>query len=89
MSRIGKAPIPIPQGVEAKIEGAFVTVKGPKGSLTRRINQRIAVSIEDGNIIVSRPDEARQHVLGLIAKAAPELAGAAPAGLTVAGRGLP
>lgn len=60
MSRIGKAPIPIPKGVEAKIEGACVTVKGPKGSLTRRINQKVGVSIEDGNIIVSRPNDGKE-----------------------------
>ena len=60
MSRIGKAPIPIPNGVEVNIEGAVITVKGPKGSLTRRISQEIDVSIEDGNIIVNRSNDGKR-----------------------------
>ncbi|HAV20663.1 MAG TPA: 50S ribosomal protein L6 [Firmicutes bacterium] len=60
MSRIGKAPIPIPNGVEVNIEGAVITVKGPKGSLTRNISQEIDVSIEDGNIIVNRSNDGKR-----------------------------
>ncbi|NLA07468.1 MAG: 50S ribosomal protein L6, partial [Firmicutes bacterium] len=46
MSRIGKMPVPIPAGVEAEIDGVTVRVKGPKGSLTRRISPKMRVSIE-------------------------------------------
>jgi large subunit ribosomal protein L6 len=60
MSRIGKAPIPIPAGVEAEIEGATVRIKGPKGSLTRHISPKMSVSIEDGSIIVSRPNDGKE-----------------------------
>lgn len=60
MSRVGKAPIPIPKGVEATIEGATIKIKGPKGALTRRINPKISVSIEDGNITVGRSNEGKE-----------------------------
>ena len=48
MSRIGNAPIVIPAGVEVKLDGNTVTVKGPKGELTQTINPNIAVTVEDG-----------------------------------------
>ncbi len=60
MARVGKAPIPIPKGVEATIEGATIKIKGPKGALTRRINPKISVSIEDGNITVGRSNEGKE-----------------------------
>ncbi len=60
MSRIGKAPIPIPSGVDVKVDGSSVTVKGSKGSLTRTFSDRIAFSVADGVITVSRTDEERQ-----------------------------
>ena len=60
MSRVGKAPIPIPKGAEATIEGATIKIKGPKGALTRRINPKISVSIEDGNITVGRSNEGKE-----------------------------
>ena len=50
MSRIGKNPVPIPKGVEVKKEGESITVKGPKGTLTRSILPEIEVSIDDGQI---------------------------------------
>ena len=53
MSRIGKKPIIIPQGVEIKIEGSRVAVKGPKGELTREIRPEIRIEIKDGNLIVA------------------------------------
>ena len=60
MSRIGKMPIPIPQGVDVKIDGVKVTVKGPLGTLNRELHPRPKVEIVDGQIIVTRPTESRQ-----------------------------
>ncbi len=60
MSRIGKMPIPIPQGVDVKIDGVMVTVKGPLGTLNRELHPRPKVEIVDGQIIVTRPTESRQ-----------------------------
>ena len=54
MSRIGKAPIEIAKGVEVKIEKDAVSVKGPKGQLTQKINPRIKIKIEDNRIVLSR-----------------------------------
>jgi large subunit ribosomal protein L6 len=59
MSRIGRLPIPVPAGVEVKIDGNVVEVKGPKGTLTHTIPAPITVALEDGNIVVSRPDDER------------------------------
>ncbi|MGQ9674898.1 MAG: 50S ribosomal protein L6 [Chloroflexota bacterium] len=61
MSRIGRTPIPIPSGVEVKISDSLVTVKGPKGELTRRISPAMQVEIRDGNIVVSRPSDSNVH----------------------------
>ena len=60
MSRIGRLPIPIPSGVEVKIDGSAVAVKGPKGELALTVANPIAVSIEDGQVLVSRPDDERE-----------------------------
>lgn len=57
MSRIGRQPIAVPAGVEVKIDGSTVTVKGPKGSLTRTVHSNMQVAMENGEIIVSRPDD--------------------------------
>lgn len=59
MSRIGKLPIPVPAGVEVKIDGATVEVKGPKGTLSHEVPAPISVVLEDGNLVVSRPDDER------------------------------
>ena len=59
MSRIGKQPIPVPSGVEVKIDGSTVTVKGPKGELTQTFTEVVAISQEDGALIVTRPDDSR------------------------------
>ncbi len=61
MSRIGKAPIEIPAGVTVKIENNVVTVKGPKGELSQKVNPDIEVKVEDGHISVTRPSDAREH----------------------------
>ena len=57
MSRIGKLPIPLPQGVTAEVAGQDVKVKGPKGELHLTISEPIKVALEDNSILVSRPDE--------------------------------
>jgi large subunit ribosomal protein L6 len=59
MSRIGRLPIPVPAGVEVKIDGNVVEVKGPKGILTHTAPAPITVALEDGNIVVTRPDDER------------------------------
>ena len=59
MSRIGKLPIPVPAGVEVKIDGQSVEVKGPKGSLSLVVAEPIKVALEDGNVVVTRPDDER------------------------------
>jgi large subunit ribosomal protein L6 len=59
MSRIGKLPIPVPAGVEVKIDGSNVNVKGPKGTLSHVVPAPIEVALEEGTIVVSRPDDER------------------------------
>ncbi|SFX38085.1 large subunit ribosomal protein L6 [Thermoactinomyces sp. DSM 45891] len=61
MSRIGKKPIVIPAGVEFKQEGNVVTVKGPKGTLTREFSPDITITVEDNQLSVSRPSDHRTH----------------------------
>lgn len=60
MSRIGKQPIVIPEGVEVSIDGTTVTVKGPKGELTRTFNSMMAIAQEGNEIIVTRPNDSRE-----------------------------
>lgn len=61
MSRIGKYPVPVPAGVDVTIDGAVVTVKGPKGTLSHTVAEPITVSRDDeGAIVVSRPDDERE-----------------------------
>ena len=57
MSRIGRQPIAVPAGVDVKIDGSTVTVKGPKGTLTRTVHKNMQVALEDGAVLVTRPDE--------------------------------
>ena len=61
MSRIGQLPIPVPSGVQISQEDGLLTVKGPKGTLTRAINPVISVKVEDGKIICVRPSDAKPH----------------------------
>ena len=61
MSRIGKKPITIPAGVDVKIDGSKVTVKGPKGTLENTFNPEIAIAIEGSEIIVTRPSDDKTH----------------------------
>ena len=61
MSRIGRKPIPVPAGVDIKFDGNVMTIKGPKGTLTRELHKDIIVELEGGIINVSRPTEGRLH----------------------------
>lgn len=61
MSRIGKSPIAVPGSVEITIDGADVTVKGPKGTLSRTVPGEISVRREEGNLLVERPNDERQN----------------------------
>jgi large subunit ribosomal protein L6 len=64
MSRIGKRPVPLPTGVSAAVDGRTITIKGPKGELSRTIHEELAVAVEDGTVVVRRPsDEARHKAL--------------------------
>jgi large subunit ribosomal protein L6 len=60
MSRIGRLPIDIPAGVDVKVDGAAVTVKGPKGELALNVASPIEVKVEDNQVLVTRPDDERE-----------------------------
>jgi large subunit ribosomal protein L6 len=60
MSRIGRLPVPVPAGVEVTIDGADVTVKGPKGTLTHTVPEPISVNQADGTLVVTRPNDERE-----------------------------
>ncbi len=57
MSRIGKHPITVPAGVDVKVEGQTVTVKGPKGTLTKEFKPSMKVTVDGGQVKVERPDD--------------------------------
>ena len=61
MSRIGKLPVVIPKGVTVTCNGSTVTVKGPKGELTKTFREELGIKVENGNVIVSRPSDAKEH----------------------------
>lgn len=61
MSRIGRKPIPVPAGVEVEIKGNEVSVKGPKGQLSRTINPDMKLEVIDNELHVSRPTDQRHH----------------------------
>ena len=61
MSRIGKAPIEIPAGVTVTVNGDNVTVKGPKGELSQKVNPDLTVKVEDGHVVLTRPSDDREH----------------------------
>jgi large subunit ribosomal protein L6 len=60
MSRIGRLPIEIPTGVDVAIDGASVSVKGPRGSMSHTVPAPLTATIEDGKVIVTRPDDERR-----------------------------
>jgi len=61
MSRIGKRPVPLPKGVTALVEGRKVTVKGPKGEISRTVHPDLTLAVEDGVIVVRRPSDENLH----------------------------
>ncbi len=61
MSRIGKKPIPVPAGVEVKLDGTTITVKGPKGTLTREVHPDMKVSVNGQEVVVERPSDNKLH----------------------------
>ena len=61
MSRIGLKPIEIPAGVDVKVDGTTVTVKGPKGELTRNVHPNMAVAVEGNEVIVKRPNDEKAN----------------------------
>jgi len=61
MSRIGNAPIPVPSGVDVKIDGSAITVKGKNGELKSEFHQDMTIALEDGVLKVSRPSDEQQH----------------------------
>ena len=61
MSRIGKKPVAIPAGVTVEIDGHTVTVKGPKGALTRELNTNILVEVNESEVVFTRPNESKTN----------------------------
>ncbi len=60
MSRIGKLPIVLPAKVEVSIKDDVITVKGPKGELSQKLNPALTIKVEDGHIVVERPNDERE-----------------------------
>lgn len=61
MSRIGRMPIAVPAGVEVQVSDNLVTVKGPKGTLTRQFSKELGIALEDGKVCVTRPSDDKRH----------------------------
>ena len=61
MSRIGRKPITVPAGVDVKIDGTVVTVKGPKGTLTQNVHPNMALALADGQLTVTRPNDEKEN----------------------------
>lgn len=61
MSRVGKAPIPLPSGVSADLKGSSVTVKGPKGALQQSFHPEMVIDLDDNVLTVKRPSESQNH----------------------------
>ncbi|HMA02019.1 MAG TPA: 50S ribosomal protein L6 [Gemmatimonadaceae bacterium] len=61
MSRIGKKPVPIPKGVTVTLDGSKISVKGPKGELSRSLPGAMKVSMKDNEVVVERPSEENEH----------------------------
>ena len=62
MSRIGKAPVTLPKGVDINVsKGNLVTVKGPKGELSQQVDPDLTIKTEDGEIVIDRPTEQKRH----------------------------
>ena len=61
MSRIGNKPITVPAGIDVTIDGQKITVKGPKGTLERIVNDNISIKLENGVIVVARPNDEKEN----------------------------
>lgn len=61
MSRIGKMPVKIPEGVQVTVENNQVIVKGPKGSLSRKFHKDVVIKTEDSTVIIQRPSDQKSH----------------------------
>lgn len=61
MSRVGKLPVPIPKDVDVQLKDGLMTVKGPKGELTRKLHPEVLVTVEEEQIVVKRPSESKEH----------------------------
>lgn len=62
MSRIGKLPVAIPNGVKIALDGNKMTVDGPKGSLAQELHERMTIAVEDERVVVSRPSEHKKDI---------------------------
>jgi len=61
MSRIGRKPVPVPNGVTVTVNGPAITVKGPKGELSRKLHPDMQVKLENGTLTVERPSDEDRH----------------------------
>jgi large subunit ribosomal protein L6 len=61
MSRIGRKPVPVPNGVTVTVNGPAITVKGPKGELSRKLHPDMQVRVENGTVTVDRPSDEERH----------------------------
>ena len=61
MSRIGKKPVVIPAGVTVEVKGHTVTVKGPKGTLTREFHPNIALEVQENEVVFTRPNDSKEN----------------------------
>ncbi len=61
MSRIGNKPIAIPAGVEVKVDGNIVTVKGPKGTMTKEMHKDMKIEVKDNTVTVARPNDLKEN----------------------------
>ena len=61
MSRVGKYPVPIPSGVQAELRGNVITIKGPKGQLSRSLHPDMIIELGEGTVVVKRPSDSKLH----------------------------
>ena len=61
MSRIGRKPVPVPNGVTVTVNGSNISVKGPKGELSRKLHQDMQIKVENGTVVVTRPTDEDMH----------------------------
>ncbi len=61
MSRIGRRPVPLPAGVTARVEGRQITVKGPRGEISRTIHPELTLALQDNTVAVERPSDENRH----------------------------